>query len=105
VRNRCINHKKKNNKHFHQEISRSLIEKFEDKIDTDTLNKPTIEILEELLEKISGEGKLILLLKYKEGWSIETIQKSLNLSESAVKMRLSRIKGKLNVLLEKYSTD
>lgn len=58
----------------------------------------SLQILDQLLDTISPEEKLLLLLKYKEKHSIKDIQTSLNLSESAVKMRLKRAKEKINAL-------
>ena len=62
----------------------------------------TVEILEELLGQVSGEEKLLLLLKYEQGWSIQSIQQSMQLSESAVKVRLYRTREKLQKLLNQY---
>ena len=101
VHNRCTDHLRKDKKALHQEISREIVEILEEELDTDNVEKPTTEILEELLEKIRGEEKL-LLLKYREGWSVKEITQSLNISASAVKMRLDRTKAKVEKLLEKY---
>lgn len=48
-----------------------------------------------LMEKIKAEEKMILLMKYADGMSIKEIQETLNISESAVKMRLKRAKEKI----------
>ncbi len=37
-------------------------------LDTETLTAPTVEILEELMEQLSGEEKWLLHLKYWQGW-------------------------------------
>ena len=58
----------------------------------------TVELMNALLDQLSTEDKLILLLKYKEKHSIQDIVLSMHLSESAVKMRLKRAKEKLNRL-------
>lgn len=79
-----------------------LTEKLADEVssivdyDEELPEEKTIEILESLLEELSHEEKLILLLKYKEKHPIRDIQISMGLSESAVKMRLLRAKEKLN---------
>ena len=76
---------------------------FKEEVDTEDIVKPTVDILEELLEQISGEEKLLLLLKYQQGWSIKTIQQSLQISESAVKVRLSRTREKMRKLINAKS--
>lgn len=53
-----------------------------------------------LLEKVKTEEKMILLMKYADSMSIKEIQEALNLSESAVKMRIKRAKEKVLDLYE-----
>lgn len=104
IRNRCIDHLNQDKAALHQEISLNIVNTLEDELNTEDIEKPTIEILEEMLDKINGKEKLILLLKYKEEWSIREIQQSLNLSKSAVKMCLSRGREKMRKLLIKYKS-
>jgi len=52
----------------------------------------------ELLEMLRAKEKMILLMKYQDGLSIKDIQKQLNVSESAVKMRIARAKEKVRKL-------
>ncbi len=103
VCNRCVDHLRQNKRDLHREISQKIEDTLEEELDTDNVEKPTVEILEEMLEKISGEEKLIFLLKYKEKWSLKEIQLVTGLSESAVKMRLSRTKEKIQQLLTRYT--
>jgi RNA polymerase sigma-70 factor, ECF subfamily len=51
-----------------------------------------------LIDNMPRKEKELLLLKYYQGESIESLQHQLNLSASAVKMRLKRSKEKLNYL-------
>tara|TARA_R110000850_G_scaffold41434_1_gene106203 strand:- start:106549 stop:107112 length:564 start_codon:yes stop_codon:yes gene_type:complete len=51
--------------------------------------------LEKALTIISPEDKMILQLKYQDDVSIKELQEVLELSESAIKMRLSRAKTKI----------
>lgn len=75
-----------------------------DLVEEDVLDKDAMETaLFKLLEDITPEEKLILLLKYKEKHSIKEIEQTMGISESAVKMRLSRAKEKINKLYSKYS--
>ena len=54
-----------------------------------------VEKLKVVLELISPDEKMILLLKYQDGLSIKEIEGVLDIKESAVKMRLKRAKDKL----------
>ena len=73
-----------------------------DLVDEEVVNLESLEIaLIQLLEEITPEEKLILLLKYKEKHSIKEIETTMGISESAVKMRLSRAKEKINLLYAK----
>ena len=105
INNRCHDHLRQDKTALHDEVSFKILDmvEVEVEVDTEEVNRPTIEILRKLMEQLSGEAKLILLLKYEQGWSIKTIQESLGLEESAVKQRLKRSRDKLQVLLEKYS--
>ena len=50
------------------------------------------------LEKMPSDEKALLLMKYQDDFSIKDISETLNISESAVKMRLLRSKEKLRKL-------
>ena len=105
INNRCRDHVKQDKAELHEEISNKIVDTLEEEIDTEEVDRPTVEILQKLLEQVSGEAKLILLLKYEQGWSIKTIQESLGLEESAVKQRLKRSRDKLRKLLDQYSSN
>ena len=100
--NRCQDHLRQNKRLLHQEISRKIIDRWEEELDTEDTDKPLVEVLEELLEKIRGDEKIVLSLRYEQGWSIRAIALSLNTSENNVKKRLSRSRQKLLKLLNKY---
>ena len=51
-----------------------------------------------LINALPEEERNLLLLKYTQGETIESLQKSLEVSSSAIKMRLMRTKEKLNQL-------
>jgi RNA polymerase sigma-70 factor, ECF subfamily len=53
------------------------------------------ETLKKALEVIAPEDKMILLLKYQDDFSIKKIMVVLEISESAVKMRLKRAKARI----------
>lgn len=103
IHNRCIDHLKQNKQPLHKEISHQMANTIEEIEDTEAVMRPTTEILEELLERISGEDKLLLELKYQQHWSVQAIQQVLNLKENTVKSRLKRNREKLQQLLAQYS--
>jgi len=105
TRNCCIDHLKQNKQNLHQELSQQIIDAFPERTEVDNVGKPTVEILEELMEEISREDKLLLLLKYKQRWSIQAIAQIISPTEGAVKMRLSRTKKKLQQLLNQYAVN
>lgn len=103
ISNRCVDHIKQDKKELHQEISKKIADTIEEEIDAESVNRPTVEILEELMEKISGRNKLILTLKYKQHWSIKEIAQTLNLNENTVKSHLKRAREELQKLLDRYA--
>ena len=50
--------------------------------------------LKRVLERISPNDKMILLMKYQDDLSIKEIMEGLQVAESAVKMRIKRAKAK-----------
>ncbi|MGB5418649.1 RNA polymerase sigma factor [Algibacter sp.] len=53
------------------------------------------DTLKKALEIIAPEDKMILLLKYQDDFPLKSIKEILNISESAVKMRLKRAKSRI----------
>lgn len=83
--------------------SSQLRESLEDVEEFESLRVMKAERLKELLEMVSVDDKMILLMKYQDNLSIKQIQAVFNISESAVKMRINRAKGKIKKLYrEKY---
>lgn len=103
VNNRCRDHLRQDKAALHEEISGKILDTLEEEIDTEEVSRLTVEILQELLDQVSGEAKLILLLKYEQGWSVQAIHRSLSISEDAVKQRLKRSREKLKKLLDNYA--
>lgn len=61
-------------------------------------NEMNEERLVEVLKKVSLEEKSLILMKYQDDLSIKEIGDAMNLTESAVKMRLKRAKEKVKSL-------
>ena len=99
VHHRCMDHRRANKTRLHQE-SGYIAERLGEELDTDELEVPLEELLEKGLEKVSGEEKLLRLLKYREGWSYQEIRETLNLTEGAATMKIVRAKANLQKFLE-----
>ncbi|RPD96011.1 RNA polymerase sigma factor [Aureibaculum marinum] len=99
--NHCVNYitreqsKKIENKSVPIEDERLLIDH-----DDNSLFQLKVDKLKEALELIEPDEKMILLLKYQDDIKIKELVTIMELSESAVKMRLKRAKGKL---IKKYN--
>ena len=102
VHNRCRDHIRQDKRLLDQEISRKIADSLAEDLNTEGLDQPLSEILVELMEKISGEEKLLLSLKHEQGWTSKAIAQSLGISEDNVKKRVSRARQKLRKLLDQY---
>ena len=102
IHNTCIDHLRKN-ANRNKIIIRQLADLTEDipDLDEQVSVEITTQVLNQLLDQITPEDRLILLLKYQEKQSIKDIHSSLGISESAVKMRLKRAKEKVFRLINK----
>ncbi len=69
-----------------------------DENDEDDLVNMHSDQLGKTLEKIPSDEKALILMKYQDDFSIKEIADTLNITESAVKMRLLRSKDKLRKL-------
>jgi RNA polymerase sigma factor (sigma-70 family) len=74
---------------FHNVSTTFAMEEADQRIEQET-------IMFGLLNSLPDSEIQLLLLKYRDGESIETLQTRLNLSSSAIKMRLKRSKERLN---------
>ncbi|MDF9797173.1 RNA polymerase sigma factor (sigma-70 family) [Catalinimonas alkaloidigena] len=100
IHSTCIDYLRKHKKNVHSVITEKLSDEVGDIIESEEEISEALseKVLMELLEQMTPEEKMLLLLKYKEKHQIKDIQQTLNLSESAVKMRLKRAKEKINKL-------
>lgn len=73
----------------------------EDDIPDSEIFQMKAEKLQQALSSIDPGDKMILLMKYQDDFSIQEIKESLNLGESAVKMRIKRAKERL---IDTYQT-
>ncbi len=64
-----------------------------------------VEKLKIVMDLISPDEKMIILLKYQDNLSIKELSEALEIGESAVKMRLKRAKEKLVQKYINYTED
>jgi len=67
--------------------------------DNRLFNEKKEKELIDAIENLNDDERVILLMKYNDGYKIKEISDFLNISESAVKMRLKRIREKLKTKL------
>lgn len=94
--NFCVNYVtrnnyKKNEKNFEGELSDS--EEFD--TSEEALFEMKAETLQKALDLLEPTDKMILLMKYQDDFSIKELSESLEIGESAVKMRLKRAREKV----------
>ncbi len=105
ARNHCINFYKKQSKTKAEKLEETL-ELADEIVDIEEFinREQQFDLIEVLINELDEDEKMILQLKYLEKASIKDIQKSFpELSESAVKMRLTRVRQKLARLYNKRS--
>ena len=96
--NHCVNYVTRNStkKIEKHAISSDNIENISEDVDsTVEFQNMKVEQLKKVMELISPEEKMILLLKYQDNFTIRQLSHALEITESAVKMRLKRAKDKL----------
>lgn len=95
--NHCVNYVTRNTakKFEKQTADYAEIENLSDVEDDSSFLEMKVEKLQAALDLISPDEKMILLLKYQDFLSIKDIGSVLEISESAVKMRIKRAKDKL----------
>lgn len=93
--NTCIDYLRKANMYIEVPVDNENILVVKDEVEDQELMRIEIDRLERLLKEIPTYDKLILLMKYQDGLTIQDISQLLNIGESAAKMRISRAKKKL----------
>lgn len=93
--NRCRDIYRKNSVRSHEDLS-----EMENLVASEDVSDETKEVLH-AVEQLPEKLKSVVVLHYLEGLSVEMTAKSLKISSSAVKMRLSRGREMLKDILEK----
>lgn len=72
-----------------------------DDIESKKIFEVELEQLKQILDEIKAEDRRMLLMKYQDNLSIDNIAKELDLTSSAVKMRLLRARGRVRKIRDK----
>jgi len=97
--NYCVEYYRKNSRYSMTDIDEGP--EFPDKgddNDTEFLGE-RVERLKKAMERIAPDDKVILTMKYQEEGSIKDLMEHLDISESAVKMRLARARKRVRQLI------
>ena len=100
--NHCVNYVTRNTtkKIEKKSVSSDRIEDIGEDVDfTRQFQSMRVEKLKKVMNLISPDEKMILLLKYQDNLTINELSEALDIGKSAVKMRLKRAKEKL---VQKY---
>lgn len=93
--NFCINYIQRKYKKEDKKLSDDISEDFNEEVDDKEIYELKIEKLSQSLKMLNVEDKTILLMKYQDDFSIKDIAETLEIGESATKMRLNRAKSRL----------
>ena len=97
--NYCVEYYRKNNKYSMVDIDEGPDISIEDDNEAELL-KMRASQLKWALDQVAPEDKMILLLKYQDDTPIKEIMETLNISESAVKMRLARARQRVKQVVQ-----
>lgn len=106
--NHCVNYVTRNTakKIEKQSVSSDSIENIGEEVEpAHEFQNMKVEQLKKVMELISPDEKMILLLKYQDNLSIKELSEALDIGQSAVKMRLKRAKDKLVQKYDNYIKD
>jgi RNA polymerase sigma factor (sigma-70 family) len=100
TRNQCIDYLRKKNKTDQLFVNNEYASSYEHHASEEESKENDLLLLKTGLEQLEDMDRLIIVLKHIDGLSVEAIRKRLNLSESAVKVRLYRAREKLKEILQ-----
>ncbi len=106
--NYCIDYLKKQKKLRFNDIDSVAYENIADDqydIEDKLLTELKLSQLNSLFDRLDPDEKIILMMRYQDDMPVKDIATTLEISESAAKMRLKRVRDQLAVLLEKMPND
>ncbi|RMH22849.1 MAG: RNA polymerase sigma factor [Gammaproteobacteria bacterium] len=105
--NHCLSWLQKRNKVRMQDFDEKSneIADSDAELDLKKLTELRLEKLQILMDSLSESDRMILMMKYQDGFSVKDISTMLDLGESAVKMRLKRSRDRLAELVNNHHSD
>lgn len=101
--NYCITQSARKSKRYHEDLGKAhhlMAESMDEEDVEKRIHWETMERnLDTYLGLLSEEERHLLVLKYRMNYSVKDLQKELNLTASAVKMRLSRARMKMGRII------
>ena len=102
--NFCVNYVQRDAYKNKEQVNEEAVEKRSaviDEVSDEDILQLKAEKLQKVLSTLDPNDKMILLMKYQDDLSIRDISQSLELGESAVKMRIKRAKERVMELYKK----
>lgn len=106
--NYCMDHLKKKKRLRFDELDNDRFEQVDTndiELENKILKEIQLEQLEVLFEELKPDDKMILLMRYQDGMSVKEIASTLEVGQSAVKMRLKRSRDRLAELLKQANDE
>lgn len=105
--NHCFDFLRQKKKMYTVDVTDLQIELAEDttELEHKLLKEANLTVMERAMEQLSDMEKTMLTMFYQDGLSIKMMAKTMNLGESAIKMRLKRSRNKLAQLIQKSMRD
>lgn len=104
--NHCIEYLRlKKRLHYPDWNRRNELPDLVDEIEEEDLTDIRYDRMMKILDMIHPEEKTLLLMKYKDHAPLKLIQSTLQISESAAKMRIKRAKARVGYLYKKLYSD
>ena len=102
--NFCVNYVQRDGYRNKEQVNEEAVEKrsaISDEVSDEDILQLKAEKLQKVLSIIDPNDKMVLLMKYQDELSIKEISASLDIGESAVKMRIKRAKEKVMEIYKK----
>jgi RNA polymerase sigma-70 factor (ECF subfamily) len=100
LNNKCMDWLRK--QHKQSRITNELVKQTQNKCDKKQNIGEKAELLSAALRKLSADRRVLLTLRYSEGFDIDQIAEILDIPEGTVKSRIHRTLNQLRQMIERY---
>ncbi len=87
----------------YNETEKEFVSEDEEELENKIIHDAKLVELENAFEKLNPDDRILLMMRYQDGMSVKDISESLQVGESAIKMRLKRSRDRLADLIDLYS--